>query len=111
MKKGEVWLVELPTTNGHEQTGTRPVIVLADTEANVAIAVPLTSNLQALRFLSTIEIKPSKKNGLSAVSVALTFQLRAIDKKRIRRKIGEIEDHFLQALDAALTKLLNLSAK
>ena len=36
MKKGEVWLVELPTTNGHEQTGTKPVIVLADTEANVA---------------------------------------------------------------------------
>lgn len=32
MKKGEIWLVELPSTNGHEQAGTRPVIILTETE-------------------------------------------------------------------------------
>ncbi|MBI2581466.1 type II toxin-antitoxin system PemK/MazF family toxin [Candidatus Woesearchaeota archaeon] len=50
MKKGEIWLVELPTTNGHEQEGYRPAMVLAEAEANIAIIVPFTSNLQALRF-------------------------------------------------------------
>ena len=50
MQKGEIWLVELPSADGHEQAGTRPVAVLTETEANIAIVVPFTSNLQALRF-------------------------------------------------------------
>ena len=66
MKKGEIWLVELPSTNGHEQAGMRPVIILAETEADISIIVPLTSNLQALRFPHTIEIKSSKRNGLNS---------------------------------------------
>ncbi|MBS3176376.1 type II toxin-antitoxin system PemK/MazF family toxin [Candidatus Woesearchaeota archaeon] len=37
MKKGEIWLVELPSADGHEQIGTRPCIILAETEANIAI--------------------------------------------------------------------------
>ena len=45
MKKGEIWLVELPSTNGHEQVGNRPVIILSDTESNISIVIPFTSNL------------------------------------------------------------------
>jgi len=45
MNKGDIWFVEFPSSDGHEQVGTRPVIVLADTEANIAIVVPLTSNV------------------------------------------------------------------
>ncbi|MBI3037012.1 type II toxin-antitoxin system PemK/MazF family toxin [Candidatus Woesearchaeota archaeon] len=108
MKKGEIWLVELPTTNGHEQTGSRPALVLAETEANIAIIVPFTSNSQALRFKNTIEVKPSNRNGLSSVSVALIFQLRAIDKKRLKTKIGELETQLLEKLDAMLRQLLSL---
>lgn len=108
MKKGEIWLVELPTTNGHEQEGSRPAIVLAETEANISIIVPLTSNLQALRFQHTIEVKPSKINGLSAVSIALIFQVRAIDTKRLKRKIGELEAHLLERIDVSLKKILAL---
>ena len=37
MKKSENWLVELPSTNGHEQVGNRPVIIIADTESNISI--------------------------------------------------------------------------
>ena len=108
MKKGEIWLVELPSTNGHEQIGTRPAVVLSETEANIAILIPLTSNIQALRFPHTIEIKPSHGNGLSAVSVALTFQIRAIDKKRLKKKIGELEDKTLNEIDTSLRKILVL---
>ena len=56
MKKGEIWLVELPSTNGREQKGKRPVIILSETEADIAIIIPFTSNLQALRFPNTIEL-------------------------------------------------------
>lgn len=108
MKKGEVWLVELPSVDGHEQAGTRPAIVLAEAEADIALIVPFTSNLQALRFPNAIEVKPSERNGLSVISVALVFQARAIDKKRLKTKIGELEAQPLDKLDALLRRLLLL---
>lgn len=108
MKKGEIWLVELPSTDGHEQVGIRPVIILAETEVNIAIIVPLTSNLQALRFPHTIEVKPTKRNGLSAISIVLVFQVRAIDKMRLKKKIGDLEMMILNELDQSLKRLLNL---
>ena len=104
IQKGEIWLVEIPSTNGHEQSGKRPAIVLADTEANIVIIIPLSSNLQALRFPHTLEIRPSSKNGLKLVSVALVFHIRSIDKKRLINKIGEFND--ISKLDSMLQKLL-----
>ena len=108
MNKGEVWLVEFPSSDGHEQTGTRPVIVLAETDANLVIVVPLTSNVQALRFLHTLEIKSTKKNGLNASSIALVFQVRALDKKRLQRQIGVLEESIQQQIDELLKKVLRL---
>ncbi len=106
MKKGEIWLVEFPLSNGHEQTGERPVIVLADTTANISIIVPFTSNVQALRFPYTVEIKPTRTNGLVAASVALIFQLRAIDKKRFKKKIGVLEESTLTVINNLIKKLM-----
>lgn len=108
MKKGEVWLVEFPSTDGREQAGTRPVVVLAETEVNIAIVVPFTSNLQALRFPHTIEVRPSRKNGLSSISVALLFQVRAIDKKRLKKRIGNLEESTLKKVDLILKKILKI---
>lgn len=108
MKKGEIWLVELPSANGREQMRTRPAIVLKETEVSIAIVIPLTSNLQALRFPHTIEIKPSKKNGLSSISIAMIFQIRAIDKKRLKKKIGDLEISILKETDKLLRTMLGL---
>jgi|SRR3989344_26448 len=108
MKKGEIWIVEFASTDGHEQEGTRPVIVLADTESNISIVVPFTSNIQALRFPHTVEIEPSKHNGLGPKSVALVFQIRAIDKRRFRNKIGELEASKMEKINKILGTLLRL---
>ena len=108
MKKGEIWLIELPSTNGHEQAGMRPALVLAETEANIAVVAPLTSNLQALRFVNTIEVKPTAENGLSEISVALIFQIRAIDKKRFKNKIGEVDNSLLKKIEDILRKILQI---
>ncbi len=108
MKKGEIWLVELPSANGHEQIGTRPAILLAEAEINIGVIIPFTSNLQALRFPHTIKVKPSKKNGLKSISVAMIFQVRAIDKRRLKKKIGDLEDSILKELDSILKKMLEL---
>lgn len=111
MNKGEIWLAEFPSQASREQAGTRPAVILADTEANIAIVVPLTSNIQALRFPHTIEVEPSKLNGLSAISIALCFHLRAVDKSRLKKKIGDIEKSLLAKIDEMIKALLGLQNK
>ena len=108
MKKGEIWLVELPFPLGHEQTGTRPAIIMSDLEADISIVIPLTSNIQALRFPHTLEIKKSTNNGLETDSIALVFQLRAIDKSRLRKRLGNLETTILTKIDGMIRKLLNI---
>lgn len=108
MKKGEIWLVEIPKTNGHEQSGLRPVIVFSSVEANTVFILPCTTNLTALRFMHTLEIHPLTANGLSSTSVALVFQLRAIDNKRLIRKIGVLEPDTLSQINEMIKGMLTL---
>jgi mRNA interferase MazF len=86
MKRGEIWIVEFPFANGKEQRGRRPCLVLAETKTDIVIVVPFTSNLYALRFPYTVEIKKSKENGLEKDSVALVFHVQALDRKRFVSK-------------------------
>lgn len=107
MNKGEVWLAEVPSSNGHEQSGTRPVIIFSvSSTANTIVVLPFTTNMQALRFPFTLAIGSSKENGLTEESVALVFQIRAIDKKKLIRKVGDIETKYLKETDEMSKKLL-----
>jgi mRNA interferase MazF len=106
MNKGEIWIVDFPQSNGHEQSGKRPVIVLSDTATNIVIIIPLTSNFQALHFPHTLEIEATKENGLATKSVALVFHIRAIDKKRLLNKLGNLEPETLKRLEKMLKNLL-----
>jgi len=107
MNKWEIWLVEIPSSNGSEQAGTRPAIILADV-SNLTVIVPLTSNIQALRFPFTLEINPTKHNGLLTQSIALLFHVRAIDKMRLKKKIGDLEHSKQKECDTLLKRLLQL---
>ena len=93
MKRGEIWLTEIPSSGGHEQYGFRPVIIIQTTKTNVITIIPLTTNEKSGRFPFTLEIIPSKKNNLIKKSMALVFQLRGIDKNKLKRKIGELNEN------------------
>lgn len=115
MNRGDIVLVNLPQSAdgaGHEQVGTRPALVVqndaGEESLSVIMIVPFTSNLKTERFLHTILIKPSKENGLSVPSVLLVFQLRAIDKKRVTKKIGQLEDELMDKVNREMKKLLGL---
>lgn len=108
MQKGEIWTVVLPDLGGHEQAGLRPAIVLADVGLPVVIVVPCTANMQALRFSLTTLIEPSKSNGLETKSVALAFHLRAIDRRRLTKKIGNLKKSEMIVLDRAVKNMLAL---
>ncbi len=108
MRRGEVWIVEILGVDGHEQRGLRPAIFIADTRTSVAIIVPCTSNIQALRFPFTLRLEPSRENGLEVSSVALVLQLRAIDKKRLHKKVGKIDEATFKELNKMMRDLLAL---
>lgn len=113
MARGEIWTVEIPAPAGrarHEQLGIRPGIIVqadhADSKLPTTIVIPTTSNQEALRFPYTVAIQPSTRNGLEKPSILLIFQIRAIDKRRLLRKIGKLEDGYLNTLEIALRELL-----
>ena len=110
MKKGELWIAGFPFRKGREQSGKRPVIVIADTKTSVAIVIPLTSNLEAIqRFSYVLEIKKSEENKLEKDSAALIFQLQALDKRRFVAKLGVIEQSYIEEIDRTIKDLLKIS--
>ncbi len=108
MARGDVLLVALPDSDKREEKGNRPAIAV---QTDVAVSpmlmiVPVTSSLGALRFPFTVRIEPSALNGLTLFSVAMVFQMRAIDRKRIIRKIGELESDYLMQIDEEIWRML-----
>jgi|TARA_B100001971_G_scaffold197432_1_gene206102 mRNA interferase MazF len=108
MRKGEIWLVDIPSSKGHEQFGPRPVIITSNPEVNVIAIIPLTTNLDYSRFKHTLTINSSSNNGLNKKSLALIFQVRAIDKNKLIKNIGIIENLTLEAINKKLKDFLIL---
>jgi mRNA interferase MazF len=107
MKPGEIYYINV-SGRGHEQKGTRPAIIVSEPEANTVVVIPCTSNIRALRYPHTLDILPSTKNGLKNLSVALVFQIRAIDRHRIRNKIGVLNRRERKQISDVLRSLLKL---
>jgi mRNA interferase MazF len=115
MARGDVVTVNLPVPAGrpgHEQVGYRPAIVvqtdITDTNLPTTMVIPMTSNLAAMRFPHTLRVDPSPQNGLIKPSVLLVFQLRAIDKGRLGKTIGSLEQRHLQQMESEIRMLLGL---
>jgi len=108
MARGDILLVSLPASDRREEKGKRPAIAVqaGSTLSPMLMVVPVTSSLGAMRFPFTVRIEPSDKNGLTLPSVAMVFQMRAIDRKRIIRKIGELEPEYLAQVDAEIWQML-----
>jgi len=107
--RGEVWLVSLPTGQGHEQQGERPAIILAEMDlARVVTLVPITSSPAASKFPHTFKLIHSKENGLQTDSTVLVFQVTTIDINKLVHKLGELSEKDQKTLDALLTDFLKI---
>ncbi|MBI4379260.1 MAG: type II toxin-antitoxin system PemK/MazF family toxin [Nitrospinae bacterium] len=110
MQAGDIYLVEIPPSGGHEQAGLRPAVIvqIASEKLSAVLIVPLTSKQKASDFPFTFIIEPHRLNNLDTVSVALIFQLRAIDKRRVKNKIGEIGLEKMKLLKQNLKEIMGL---
>lgn len=112
MTRGDVLLVSLPTSDRHEQSGRRPAVAVQTDQVGepMLIVAPVTSNLGALRYALSVRVEPSPENGLTVTSVVMVFQMRAIDKARIIRRIGQVSQVDMQRIDAEIWRMLKPSA-
>jgi mRNA interferase MazF len=107
---GEIHWIELPPGTGHEQSGRRPAVIVQDQAfaglLPVVLVIPLTTATATLRFPGTVLIPISPENGLRQPSIALVFQMRAVDRRRIGGRIGTVSADVLVEIFSALDKLL-----
>lgn len=112
MTFGDIYLVEIPASGGHEQQGVRPAIVVQTSEnidrVPTVIIVPFTTQIKAANFPFTFVVEPDSTNNLTSTSIALVFQLRAIDKKRMKSKIGSLNPSDMQILKQNLKNILKI---
>lgn len=109
--RGTLAVVELDPVIGHEQRGIRPCVVVSDPEVirdqrfPMICVVPVTGTpgLGALYPLLA-----AGKSNLTKESFALVDHLRSVDKRRVRRVIGEIALEEMGAIDAGMMAFLGL---
>lgn len=95
IKRGDIVLANLPKELC-VQGGIRPAIVIQNDTGNgfspTTIIVPLTSELKKAKMPVHELIKTKDASGLSVDSMALCEQIRTIDKRKIQKKLGRINN-------------------
>lgn len=111
IERGSVILVDLDPTIGHEQRGLRPCIVVSDDEAVSSQRYPLIAIVPLSARAGEGALYPvvdAGTSGLRQRSWALVDQVRSVDKRRVVRRIGRLEDRARAAVDDGLRLYLGL---
>ncbi|WP_103895600.1 type II toxin-antitoxin system PemK/MazF family toxin [Caloramator fervidus] len=111
VKRGDIFYADLSPVVGSEQGGIRPVLVIQNDIGNkyspTVIVAAITSQINKAKLPTHVEIK-SSEYGLNKDSVILLEQIRTIDKRRLREKLGHISDEMMKQVDYALKISLGL---
>lgn len=104
LQRGDLVLVNLDPALGSEASKTRPAVVVSNDRANltspVVTVVPLTSN--TVHVYSFQVYLSSEESGLDHDSKAQAEQVRSLDRRRVRRHLGQLPTEVMRRLDAAL---------
>lgn len=104
IKRGELYYADLSPVVGSEQGGVRPVLVVQNNVGNkyspTIIAVAVTSQINKARLPTHIELDTTC--GLPKDSVILAEQLRTLDKRRLKDKIGALDNKAMEKVNNAL---------
>lgn len=111
VKRGDVYYADLSPVIGSEQGGIRPVLVVQNDIGNryspTVIVSAITSQINKAKLPTHIEIS-SEDFSLPKDSVVLLEQIRTIDKKRLKEKIGRFDKNLMGEVDDCLKISLGL---
>ena len=111
--RGDIFIADLDPVMGSEQGGVRPVLIVQNDVGNryspTVIAAAITSQQNKARLPTHIEIE-ARTYGLSKNSVVLLEQVRTLDKRRLRERMGCLDEKVMQRVDGAIAISLGLRA-
>ena len=111
VKRGDLYYADLSPVIGSEQGGVRPVLVIQNDVGNkyspTIIISAITSQINKAKLPTHVEIT-AQDYGLPKDSVVLLEQIRTIDKKRLREKIGRFDDLLTRSIDYAIRMSIGL---
>ena len=114
VRRGEIYYADLSPVVGSEQGGMRPVLIVQNDVGNryspTVIAAAITSQQNKARLPTHIEIE-ARTYGLSKNSVVLLEQVRTLDKRRLRERMGCLDEKAMQRVDGAIAISLGLRAE
>jgi len=109
MNAGDVVWVDFPPRAGRAQAGRRPAIIaqtaVASDRLPTVLLVPLTTQQDALRFPGTALVEPDGSNGLRHASVALVFQMTAVDRRFLGSRLGAVSHTTMENIWTALHEI------
>ncbi|MCI5810314.1 MAG: type II toxin-antitoxin system PemK/MazF family toxin [Clostridiales bacterium] len=112
VKRGEIYYADLSPVVGSEQGGVRPVLIVQNDVGNrhspTVIAAAITSQINKARLPTHIELS-AQSYGLSKDSVVLLEQIRTIDKKRLKERMGRVDDGMMTKIDDAIAVSFGLT--
>ncbi|MFR8011421.1 MAG: type II toxin-antitoxin system PemK/MazF family toxin [Clostridia bacterium] len=114
VKRGEIYYADLSPVVGSEQGGIRPVLIVQNNVGNkfspTVIAAAITSQRYKTNLPTHIQIHASDC-GLARDSIVLLEQVRTLDKKRLRERMGMLSSVDMHRVDRALSVSFGLGEK
>ncbi|MBO5906778.1 MAG: type II toxin-antitoxin system PemK/MazF family toxin [Clostridia bacterium] len=105
IKRGDIYYADLSPVIGSEQGGLRPVLIVQNDIGNkyspTVIAAAITSKMSKTKLPTHIDV-PCEDAGLSKDSIILLEQIRTIDKKRLKEKMGHLNDTTMASVNSAI---------
>jgi len=114
VRRGDIYYADLSPVVGSEQGGMRPVLIVQNDVGNkyspTVIAAAITSQINKARLPTHIELS-AKTYGLSKDSVVLLEQIRTIDKRRLKEKMGRVDSNLMNRIDNAIAVSFGLGTE
>ena len=105
VKRGDIYYADLSPVVGSEQGGLRPVLIIQNDVGNryspTVIAAAITSRMGKNRLPTHIDIHADKV-GLAKDSVVLLEQIRTLDKRRLKEKMGHLDEGMMREVNTAI---------
>lgn len=111
IKRGDIYYADLSPVVGSEQGGIRPVLIVQNDVGNkfspTVIAAAITSRQFKTNLPTHIQVD-AQECGLSKDSIVLLEQVRTLDKKRLKEKMGNLDDGDMSRVNRALSVSLGI---
>lgn len=105
IKRGDIFYADLSPVVGSEQGGLRPVLIVQNDVGNryspTVIAAAITSQTNKAKLPTHIELS-KEEHGLAKDSVVLLEQIRTLDKKRLKERMGHLDGPVMDRIDQAI---------